>query len=358
MLTRRWIKWSLILGCWTLLGLLSAVRIKVSYAYSSFPISWTRALALALADWYSWAALFPVMLWLAQRFSFGRRNWRRSLLVHLPAGVALSVLKLLIEVSLARALDGGRPRAVQITQFSSTLFTYFAILGVVFAVAYYRRAREHELRAAQLASQLAEAQLSALRMQLHPHFLFNTLHAVSSLMRKDVEAADRMIVRLGDLLRLTLEEAGARETPLRREMELLERYLEIEQIRFRDRLQAQIEIEPETLDARVPGLILQPLVENAIRHGIAPRSAPGRITIRSWREDGWLRLQVSDNGAGLSATQLATLEEGVGLGNTRARLRQLYGENQSFELSGSEGGGLTASLSLPFRVEEDANQEP
>ncbi len=348
MFTHRQIKWGLIFGCWTLLGLLSAVRIKVSYAYSSFPISWARALALALADWYAWAALFPVMLWLARRFSFERRNWRRSLLVHLPAGVALSVLKLLIEVSLARAIDG-RPRAVQITQLSSALFTYYAILGVVFAVAYYRRSREHELQAAQLASQLAEAQLAALRMQLHPHFLFNTLHAVSSLMRKDVEAADRMIVRLGDLLRLTLEEAGAQETPLRREMELLERYLEIEQIRFRDRLQAQIEIEPETLDARVPGLILQPLVENAIRHGIAPRSAPGRITIRAWREDGRLRLQVSDNGTGLTPAQLAALKEGVGLGNTRARLRQLYGENHGFELSSGESGGLTVNLSLPFR---------
>lgn len=349
MLTDRRIKWSLIFGCWTILGLLSAVRIKVSYAYSSFPISWMRALALAMADWYAWAALFPVMLWLVKRFSFERRNWRRSLLVHLPAGVVLSDVKLLIEVWLTQAIVGVRARTVQITQFSSTLFTYYAILGVVFAVSYYRRAREHELQAAQLASQLAEAQLSALRMQLHPHFLFNTLHAVSSLMRKDVEAADGMIVRLGDLLRLTLEETGAEETSLRREMELLERYLEIEQIRFRDRLQARIEVEPETLDARVPGLILQPLVENAIRHGISPRAAPGQITIRAWREGGRLRLEVSDNGVGLTTAQLAALKEGVGLGNTRARLRQLYGENHSFELR--SGGGFTARLSLPFHVE-------
>src|SRR5262249_32977164 len=155
------------------------------------------------------------------------------------------------------------------------------------------------LKASQLEARLAQAQLQALKSQLHPHFFFNTLHAISSLMRKDIEAADRMLTRLSDLLRLTLENVGAQETTLRQELDFLEGYLEIEQTRCRDRLQVKIEIEPETLDARVPNLILQPLVENAVRHGVAPRAAPGRIEISARRVGGKLEMQVRDNGAGL-----------------------------------------------------------
>jgi two-component system LytT family sensor kinase len=190
------------------------------------------------------------------------------------------------------------------------------------------------LKASQLQAQLAQSQLQALKMQLHPHFLFNTLHAISSLMRRDVEAAERMIARLSDLLRLTLENVGAQETSLRQELEFLERYLEIEQTRFRDRLQVKMEIEPETLDARVPNLILQPLVENAVRHGVTPHAGPGLI-----------------NGAGLPDARRAQIKEGVGWANTRARLEQLYGADHLFDLSNRDEGGLVVSLTIPFRVE-------
>src|SRR5262249_40591374 len=190
-----------------------------------------------------------------------------------------------------------------------------------------------ELKASQLEARLAQAQLQALKMQLHPHFLFNTLHAISALMRKDVEEADRMITRLSDLLRLTLENVGAQEATLRQELEILGRYLEIEQRRFGDRLQVKMEIEPETLDARAPNLILQPLVENAIRHGIAPRSAPGLIEIRASRAGDKLELQVRDNGVGLPTDHREPIKEGVGLANTRARLEQLYGAAYRFEVN-------------------------
>jgi sensor histidine kinase YesM len=174
-------------------------------------------------------------------------------------------------------------------------------------------------------------------------------------MRRDVEAAERMITRLSDLLRLTLENVGAQETPLRQELEFLERYLEIEQTRFRDRLQVKMEIEPETLDALVPNLILQPLVENAVRHGIAPRSAPGLIEISARRNENRLELQVGDNGAGIPADKREQIKEGVGLANTRARLEQLYGADYRFELNNRDEGGFVARLIIPFRAAPETN---
>src|SRR5215475_8930611 len=351
MLERRWIRWILIFGLWTLLGALSAVRVAVSYGYSGAAMSWRRAMVIALADWYAWALLAPAIAWLARRFAIERRSWLLSLLTHLPASLFFSVLKIVIESKLLQWFDPA-PAPYYSLQFSSTIFTYYAILGAIYAFDYYGKYRAHELKASQLQAQLAQAQLQALRMQLHPHFLFNTLHAISSLMRRDVEAAERMIARLSDLLRLTLENVGAQETSLRQELEFLESYLEIEKTRFRDRLQVKMDIEPETLDARVPNLILQPLVENAVRHGVAPHAAPGLIEISARLKENKLELQVRDNGAGLPDARSAQIKEGVGLTNTRARLEQLYGADYLFELSNRDKGGLVASLTIPFRVEE------
>ena len=349
MIERRWARWILIFGVWTLLGALSAVRVMVTYAYSGAIVTWRRAFVIALADWYVWALLAPAIAWLARRFAIERRSWLRSLLMHLPASLFFSILKIMIESRLLQWFD---PAQRHILQFPSTLFTYYAILGAIYAFDYYGKYRAHELKASQLQAQLAQAQLQALKMQLHPHFLFNTLHAVSSLMRRDVEAAERMIAWLSDLLRLTLENVGAQETSLRQELEFLERYLEIEQTRFRDRLQVKIEIEPETLDARVPNLILQPLVENAVRHGVAPHAAPGLIEISARLKNNKLELQVRDNGAGLPDARRAQIKEGVGWANTRARLEQLYGDSAYFDLSNRDKGGLVVSLTIPFRAEE------
>jgi two-component system, LytTR family, sensor kinase len=351
MLKRRLARWILIFGVWTLLGALSAVRVMVTYAYSGNIVTWRRALVIALADWYVWALLAPAIAWLARRFAIERRSWLRSLLVHIPASLFFSILKMVIEFRLLQWLDPPSAQRYPVLQFPSTLFTYYAILGAIYALNYYGKYRAHELKASQLQAQLAQAQLQSLKMQLHPHFLFNTLHAISSLMRRDVEAAERMITRLSDLLRLTLENVGAQETSLRQELEFLERYLEIEQTRFRDRLQVKMDIEPEALDARVPNLILQPLVENAVRHGIAPHAAPGLIEIFARLKENRLELQVSDNGAGLPDARRAQIKEGVGLANTRARLDQLYGADYLFDLSNRDKGGLVVSLTIPFRVD-------
>jgi LytS/YehU family sensor histidine kinase len=181
---------------------------------------------------------------------------------------------------------------------------------------------------------------------MNPHFLFNTLHTISALMHKDVDAADRMVMKLSDLLRLALDNTDTHEVPLTQELDFLKRYLEIEQTRFRDRLKVEMEIAPETLRARVPNLVLQPLVENAIRHGIEPHARPGKIILRAQRHDGHLELQVQDNGDGLPSN--GAKREGIGTSNTRTRLQQLYGARQKFELQNLPSGGLLARVVIPF----------
>ena len=197
-----------------------------------------------------------------------------------------------------------------------------------------------------LEKRLVEARLQALQMQLIPHFLFNTLHAISALMHQDVEAADRMITRLSELLRHALESTDQQEAPLREEIDFLKRYLEIEETRFGDRLKIELNIPPDTEDLLVPNLALQPLVENAIQHGIEPHARPGRVTISARRDGANLLLEVRDTGNGAPA---GSWREGVGLTNTRSRLRQLYGDRQTFELGSAPGGGFLASIRLPCR---------
>jgi two-component system, LytTR family, sensor kinase len=345
---------ALVLGSATVLGLFSTSRLLMGYAYGGYSIGFKQALIPSLADWYIWALLMPLILWLARRFPLERRFWMRSLLVHLPASIVISLIKMQVEYAAMQMMQPDPRRVFPILQFHSTILTYWAILGIIYAIDYYLKYREHQLKASRLETQLAEAQLQALKMQLHPHFLFNTLHAISALVHKDVEAADRMIARLSDLLRITLDSVGVQEISLKQELEFLTRYLEIEQTRFQDRLSVDIDIDPDALDARVPNLILQPLVENAIRHGVATRSAAGRIRVRARRDEHVLRLEVSDDGPGLSN---GLVKEGVGLANTRARLEQLYGSAHRLDFTNAEGGGLTVDLAIPFRAHGDFGQE-
>ena len=353
---RRLLRWGLLFLCWTFLGLFSASQVYIRYAYNSDkPSSWRQALSVAMPDWYAWGFLSPLIFGFARRFPIDRdKRWRRAF-AHLGAGIFFSSLKVIIEFMVLWPMFGLPVRTPSVIVLQQNLLIYAAIVGMHYAFDYYRKYREHEVKASQLEAQLAQAQLQALKMQLHPHFLFNTLHAISTLVHRDAEAADRMIARLSDLLRLSLDNLGEQEVPLKRELEFLQRYLEIEQIRFGDRLKVQINIEPETLDAMAPNLILQPLVENAIRHGIAPRSAPGRIEIHAKRKNGQLQLQVRDDGAGLPGGKKEALKEGVGLTNTRARLRQLYGTAYRFALHNAEDGGLVVDISIPWRMANGNN---
>jgi LytS/YehU family sensor histidine kinase len=240
--------------------------------------------------------------------------------------------------------------------FPWNLVTYVAILGVVHAFEYYRVYRDRELRATQLEAQLANAQLEALKMQLHPHFLFNTLNAISTLIHKDPDAADRMVARLSELLRHVLDGGAVQEVPLEDELSFLRKYLEIERVRFGERLDVQFGVEPNTLGAAVPSLILQPLVENAIQHALAPTATRCTIEINAKRVDGVLALDVVDSGAGISPGDTVVPREGVGLTNTRARLRQLHGDRQQFELRRSAAGGLIAHIEIPFSNARDGGK--
>jgi two-component system, LytTR family, sensor kinase len=230
--------------------------------------------------------------------------------------------------------------------FHADLFTYFAIAGICHAVKFHDKFREREVRAAELEATLAQAQLRALKMQIQPHFLFNTLQTIAELVHQDPHAADQMILRLSDLLRMTLQSDGVNEISLKQEVDFLKVYLEIEQKRMGERLVVTMQIDPDTWVARVPTLLLQPLVENAVRHGIAPHAVGGEITISSARANGSLCLFVRDSGPGPNAA--AARPGGVGLANTRARLQQLYGSAARLDLKNDHG--TVVSIELPFAV--------
>jgi two-component system, LytTR family, sensor kinase len=318
-------------------------------------------LALNVTYWYAWAVLVPGMLWMARRYRFGRHTWRRAAAMHVVGVIVFTLAHAALAVTcrllIMKALAG---RDVSWWMYFQELFflnfdwemmTYWAIIGLSHALDFHRESQERELTAAQLRTRLAEAQLQALQRQLHPHFLFNTLNTISALMHRDTEAADEMLERLSDLLRLTLDRVGTQHVSLKDELDFLHKYLEIEKTRFGDRLQIHIDVEPETLDAAVPNLVLQPLVENALRHGIGPKIGGGRVDISARHESDTLWLQVRDNGVGLSQD---AFHKGVGLTNTRSRLQHLYGDRHRFECHTPPGGGLSVTVVIPFTFETEA----
>jgi sensor histidine kinase YesM len=240
---------------------------------------------------------------------------------------------------------------IELTQLLDwELVTGAGILGLIHAVFYYRESQQRALREAQLETRLIESQLQTLQHQLHPHFLFNTLHAISTLMHRDLSAAERMLVQLADLLRMTLDSSTRPEIRLSEEIEFLEKYVQIEQVRLGDRLTTLFDIETDVLDAAVPTLILQPLVENAIEHGIAPLGVPGRITVSAKREHDMLVMTVDDTGPGPSERAMAALFTGIGLSNTRARLSYQFGAHYRFEFK-RRPGGFAVLIALPHRRE-------
>jgi two-component system, LytTR family, sensor kinase len=344
----------LIWGAWTLYALFGASQSYLSRAYSQQPIVFLPAFKYSLLDSYTWALLTPLVLWLGGRFAIQKKNAWYFIPLHIVFGVLFAVVYVQIFVRLLPLIGyRSNPRMttnVMLARFHSDLLTYAVLVGLRHAVDYYRKYKDRELKATQLEARLAQAQLQVLKMQLQPHFLFNTLHAISALVHKDVEAADRMITRLSEFLRLTLDSVGTQEIALKGELESLDKYLEIEQVRFGDRLKVHRSVDPETLDLLVPSLILQPLVENAVRHSIAPRAAGGRVEIRAHRIDRKLVLEVEDDGPGLPNTALT---EGVGLANTRARLEQLYGASQTMELLTEVGRGFRIQLTLPVHTTVD-----
>jgi two-component system LytT family sensor kinase len=343
----------------TALGFFSAFA--AFYFISTFtetPAAFGLLLTLNLGYWYSWAALTPGILWLTRRFPFDRSTWKMAIPIHIAGVVIATSLHVVLTVALnmgtywviGESLDTWlhEIQEMLILNFDWEMMTYWTIVGVGTALRYLHEARAKELSAVQLETRLVEARLHTLQRQMQPHFLFNTLNTISALMHRDVDAADAMIARLSDLLRMSLQRVGVQEVPLKEELDFLSKYLEIEQTRFRDRLTVVFDVEAETLDALVPNLLLQPLVENAIKHGIGPRPTPGQIAVRARINGAMLELDVQDNGVGLSAARLTDFNRGVGLSNTRSRLDHLYGSLHRFEFRQPAEGGLLVCIAIPM----------
>ena len=355
---RRWLWVGGFVGAWTALALLAAAEIYVAQLHWDKPVTWELAFRRSFKEIYAYAVCSLAVLWVCNRLPLqpGRRG--RWIGLHMIVALVFS----LAHVALVSWLEAGEI-SVQTGQrltfpylfgklvfnmTSSNLFKYWIFVLGHLGWQYSQRYRERERQAAALATELVQARLQALRMQINPHFLFNTLNTISALVHENPDAADRMIVRLSELLRRTLDRGDVQEVPLREELEFLKSYLEIEQMRFPDRLTVTFDIEPKTQELLVPHLILQPLVENALRHGIMPREEAGRIEISARVAEGQhLELKVRDNGNGLAPANGTPGREGIGLKNVRSRLTQLYGGAQEFTLGNASGGGVEARLRLP-----------
>ena len=327
-------------------------------------------LALNAAFWIGWALLSLPIIALCQRVRIERRAWKRPAVIHLVAAclfVAVHIgfttvarIHTMQHTMVKRAQAEGWPAPIISwpTEYSRSFFQFFdwellaygAIAGMSHAVFFSRESARRQLQTAQLEKHLVEAQLQTLQRQLQPHFLFNTLHAISALMHRDVDSADRMLTRLSDLLRMTLDTLGQPQITLKDEVDFLRKYLQIEQTRLGDRLTVHWEIDGETLDCLVPNLVLQPLVENAIKHGIARKSESGNLRIRSRREGQMLWMEVEDDGSGPSEMGLQSLNTGIGLSNTRARLSHQYGANYRFEFH-KRTGSFAVVIALPWKAE-------
>lgn len=354
-------------------GLLAFVVVGQFALAVSMPLS--EALRMAGRDWLPWAVAAPLLFRLVTRLPLERERWKLAWPVHLLCALATALICTWWAERVLPPRFGPRrtelrarttpppqsaersprlrspspPRRNPFSAFFLIGFRlpiYLAIVSLAHALHFYRRSKDRERRSLELEASLAKARLEALKMQLQPHFLFNSLNAIAELVHHDPKAADEMITALSHLLRLTLETSGEQELPLRRELEFVERYLAIERVRFGERLHFSLEIAPDTQTALVPTFLLQPLVENAVRHGLAPHPHAGRVTVRAHREDDRLHLSVSDDGVGLPASP--KIREGIGLANTRARLRELYDGHASLELRAETG--LHVSITLPFHT--------
>jgi signal transduction histidine kinase len=341
--------WVAVLCGWTALALFFAASNSLTYLSTGRPGNWALSIRRSLLEWWLWALLTPLVVGLARRFPLDR-PWRwRNVLFHTLAGAALAVVKTSLERAAFAWLTGVWTYWL-VSTLALQFFVYCAVVAAAQSVVYYERSRERD----QLAARLADVRLQLLSMQLQPHFLFNTLNTIAELVHSDPDAADCMITGLSDLLRLTLDLGPTQEISLDAELELLRRYLDIQQARFGDRLRVTIQVEDGAWIAWVPVLLLQPLVENAIRHGLAEHVSAGRIEIVASRQGSRLVITVTDDGPG-PATAAASGRQQVGLGNTRARLEALYGSHQRLELTHAVPRGARVSLEIPFRTPQIAS---
>lgn len=333
--------WLAVWAGWTALALLMAISSSLTYRSTGRPANWQLTISRGLGEWWLWAALTPLVVWLARRYRVdGPRRWR-NIAIHLCVGLALALSKTLADRIVFAAISGFWVY-ILLSTVALQFVVYVGIAAAAHGFEYYRRSRDREA----LERRLAETRLQLLGMQLQPHFLFNTLNTIAELVHHDPDTADDMIVGLSDLLRLTLQMESRQQVTLDEELTLLSKYLEIQQARFGDRLQTTLQVDPHAGSALVPALLLQPLVENAIRHGLAIRSTAGRIDVNVTRAGDRLLIEVVDDGSvGIPATSPA--RQGLGLTNTRARIEALYGNDGRLELS-RVAAGTRVTIDIPF----------
>lgn len=366
---RRWLLWG---GLWTLIGFTFAATTYVSGIATGrdFPVPWWAHLKWMLVQYYIWGAFTPLVVRLVRRFPVERGHRLRDLAVYALAAVLFAfawafifnTIYYLADAPMLLPPNQPRPTFIVATwnlfviRFATqSLPTFLLIVIASHSIDFYRRFREEQLQAAELKTHLANAQLQSLRTQLNPHFLFNTLNAITELVYEDAAKAERTITRLSDLLRLSLKGEQQQEVRLKDELDFTRKYIELQQTLLQERLTVRWSVPDETLDACVPNMILQPLIENAIRHGLAPRAGGGTIEIEARREHDTLRLCVRDDGLGMESGA-QNQGNGIGLANTRARLRYLYPDAHEFHLGAPPGNsGVVVSLAFPFR--EDRTEE-
>jgi two-component system LytT family sensor kinase len=361
------LRWGLVAGFWTLLAFVSATQIYVSMLAHGH--SWWRLFGWQLSGAALWAALTPLVLWLGKHCPPVGDRWPFGLGAHLAASVAVAALRLVPLAWVKLVIDPYRPLSEPATwrqvylsalggSFVQDVLIYWAILAAGYAFALYRRQREREVEASQLEAELARAELQALKLELHPHFLFNTLNGIAALIRKgERKAAVSMVAGLSELLRQTLEQSGRQEVTLERELDFVERYLAIQRLRFGNRLATRVDASPGCLSIAVPNMILQPLVENAIEHGTSRSAHGGRVVVEAHRTGDRLRIRVEDDGPGPGGGS-GVPHSGLGLANARSRLEALYGPRHRLELSPAPGGrGTVVTLEVPWRALEDGSEE-
>lgn len=369
---RQWVIWVGSLAVWLFITLVATLTVLQVYRAQGGHMDFSEAAYMQLSQMMPFALLTPFVFALVARYPIRREKWISVLLLYIIGAALFSIAHV--------GLRGLTPYGVwdrkaqmwhsaawdfqthkfhlQWTVFK-TMFenesyddvvnTYVPIVFVAYVISYYSKLKERERVNAQLETQLTKANLQVLKSQLQPHFLFNTMHSISGLMFTDVRAADRMMTRLSELLRMTLEEGTEQTTTLNREIEFVNGYLEIEKMRLGERLTVEMNIAPETLDAEVPHLLLQPLVENAVQHGVSKLTCKGEIKISSYRDERSLCLTISDNGPGFNGNGAPAAKPGLGIGASRERLQTLYGDAHRLEFRAPQNGGAEVTIRIPFR---------
>lgn len=348
---KRSFGWWWIAFAWLAWGMINSARLG-----AVLELDWQTAIWYGLPDALIWATLTPLVVGLTRRTAASGEPFTRSLAFHVPAAVAVALLHTTADTSLAALRHLADGQAAQFTPifgrllahtFHINVLIYFLVAGFAYYILSSERLQHQDRLAAELRAQLTEARLSRLQMQLRPHFLFNALHAISSLMVTDPKLGQRVIRRLGDLLRMSLRTEDRHTIPLDQELEFVAAYLEVEKARFGDRLTVDVDVNATLGDCHVPALILQPLVENAVHHGVSLNVDGGRVSVRATGQNGCLRLEVTDDGPGLRTAPAVSESPGLGLANARERLEALYGEAYEFSIEPAEPTGTRVTIVLP-----------